>query len=106
MGVPVRRIAILAEGHFAPMEAKTAIGLLRYRADQVVAVIDSRHAGSTAQSCVGVGGATPVVATLEATAALGADTLLIGIAPAGGRLPSAWRPLVEQALDRGWRVVS
>jgi uncharacterized NAD-dependent epimerase/dehydratase family protein len=106
MATPSRRIAILAEGHFAPMEAKTAIGVLRYRPEDTVAVIDSRRAGSTAGACVGAGGDTPVVATLAEAAARGADTLLIGIAPAGGQLPEAWRPLVEQALDRGWRVVS
>jgi uncharacterized NAD-dependent epimerase/dehydratase family protein len=106
MGAPSRRIAILAEGHFAPMEAKTAIGLLRYRPEQVVAVIDSQRAGGTAGGCVGAGGTTPVVATLEAAASLGADTLLIGVAPAGGQLPAAWRPWVEAALERGWRVVS
>ena len=106
MGASPRRIAILAEGHFAPMEAKTAIGLLRYRPEAVVAVLDSEHAGSTTAACVSAGGATPVVATLDEAAALGADTLLIGIAPAGGRLPAAWRPTVERALDRGWRVIS
>lgn len=106
MGPASRRIAILAEGHFAPMEAKTAIGLLRYRAEHVVAVIDSRHSGETADGCVGVGGAIPVVADLEAAAARGADTLVIGVAPAGGRLPAEWRPRVEDALERGWRVVS
>jgi uncharacterized NAD-dependent epimerase/dehydratase family protein len=106
MASPSRRIAILAEGHFAPMEAKTAIGLLRYRPDEVVAVIDSRHAGTTTERIVGAGGGTPVLGTVADAAELGADTLLIGIAPAGGRLPAAWRSIVEAALDRGWRVVS
>jgi len=101
-----RRIAILAEGHFAPMEAKTAIGVLRYRPEECVAVLDSRRAGATTHDCVGAGGATPVVATLDEAAGLGADTLLVGIAPAGGRLPAPWRAVVADALRRGWRVVS
>jgi len=101
-----RRIAILAEGHFAPMEAKTAIGVLRYRPEECVAVLDSRRAGRTAHDCVGAGGDTPVVATLAEAAERGADTLLIGIAPAGGRLPDVWRAAVAYALARGWRVVS
>ena len=106
MASPSRRIAILAEGHFAPMEAKTAIGLLRYRSRDVVAVIDSHRAGATAGETVGAGGDIAVVGTLEAAAARGAECLLIGIAPAGGRLPDPWRPFVEGALARGWRVVS
>ena len=100
------RMAILAEGCFAPMEAKTAIGVLRYRGEDVAAVLDSTRAGRTAEDCVGVGGGVPVVATVEAAASLGADTLLIGIAPAGGRLPAEWRAVVGESLTRGWRVVS
>src|SRR5258705_4181106 len=106
MAAEPRRIAILAEGHFAPMEAKTAIGLLRYRPESVAAVLDSTHAGSTAAACVGIGGDIPVVADVDAAVGRGADTLLIGIAPAGGRLPAAWRAVVERALDRGLDVVS
>ena len=106
MASPSRRIAILAEGQFVPFEAKTAIGLLRYRPEDVVAVIDSRRAGATTHECVGTGGEIPVVAGVAAAQALGANTLVIGIAPAGGRLPLEWRPILEAALDQGWRIVS
>lgn len=83
-----RRIALLAEGHFAPMDAKTAVGVLRYRPDEVVCVIDSTRAGRTAAECVGVGGDRPVVADVESAAARGADTLLVGIAPQGAACPT------------------
>jgi uncharacterized NAD-dependent epimerase/dehydratase family protein len=36
----------------------------------------------------------------------GADTLLIGIAPPGGRIPAAWRPIVLDAISRGMNIVS
>ena len=42
---PERRIVILAEGHFGPHHGKTAMGVLRYGRDTVVAVIDSTKAG-------------------------------------------------------------
>jgi uncharacterized NAD-dependent epimerase/dehydratase family protein len=100
------RVAILAEGSFTPMDAKTAVGVLRYRGGDVAAVIDSTRAGATAGACVGVGGEIPVVADVAAAAALGARALLLGIAPAGGRLPEPWRAAVEDALARGWDVVS
>ncbi len=100
------RLALLAEGSLAPLEAKTAIGLLRYRGAEVACAIDSTRAGSTTGACVGAGGETPVVATLEAAWALGADTLVLGIAPAGGRLPEDWRAMVRGALERGGTVVS
>ncbi len=93
-----RRLALMAEGRFTPLDAKTAVGVLRYRPDEVVAVIDSTRAGRSAEGCVGVGGAIPVVADLAAAAALGADSLLIGVAPQGGELPPAWRVAVRAAL--------
>jgi len=101
-----RRLALLAEGCFAPLDAKTAVGILRYCEGEVAAVIDSTRAGRTAESCVGVGGAVPVVADLADAAARGADSLLIGIAPQGGDLPPAWRDIVRDALSRGWDVLS
>ena len=101
-----RRLAVLAEGCFTPQDAKTAVGVLRYRPDQVAAVIDSTRAGRTAAECVGVASRAPGVGGLEAAAALGADGLLLGIAPQGGGLPASWRAVVEQALARGWDVLS
>ena len=101
-----RRIALLAEGHFTPTDAKTAVGVLRYRPDEVACVIDSTRAGRTAGACAGVGGELPVVATVEAAAAHGADTLLVGIAPQGGGLPDAWRAVIAAALSRGWDVLA
>ena len=101
-----RRLAILAEGRFTALDAKTAVGVLRYRSGEVAAVIDSTRAGRTAQACVGSGGEVPVVRDLDAAAAAGADGLMIGVAPQGGELPPAWRGVVRGALERGWDVLS
>ncbi len=101
-----RRLAILAEGSFSATDAKSAVGVLRYRPEEVVAVVDSTRAGRTAQSCVGAGGDIPVVANLEGAAAFEPDSLLIGIAPQGGALPSSWRGVVIEALLRGWDVIA
>lgn len=101
-----RRLALLAEGRFTPAEAKTAVGVLRYRPAEVAAVIDSTRAGRTARECAGVGGEVPVVRDVAAAAAAGADSLLVGVAPQGGELPAAWRGAVLEALARGWDVIS
>jgi uncharacterized NAD-dependent epimerase/dehydratase family protein len=101
-----RRILILAEGRFSVLDAKTATCVLRYRGDEVVGVLDSQTAGRTAGEVVGVGGGVPVVATLEEGLALRPDTLLVGVAPRGGRLPAAWLDLLRRALERGLEVVS
>lgn len=101
-----RRLALLAEGCFNATDAKSAVGVLRYRTSEVVAVIDSSRAGRTAQACAGVGGDIPVVAHLEGAAAFEPDTLLVGIAPPGGALPSSWRTVIAEALMRGMDVIA
>jgi D-glutamate N-acetyltransferase len=106
----MRRIAILAEGSFDRQGAKTAVGVLRYSQDTVVAVIDSTRAGQDAAAALGdpsgPGQGVPIVAEFAATLPFQPDTLLIGIAPIGGRLPGAWRAQVIEALAGGLEVVS
>jgi uncharacterized NAD-dependent epimerase/dehydratase family protein len=99
-----RRLVILTEGRTDPVGAKTAACVIRYGTDEVVALLDSTQIGKTAQDLLGIGGAIPVVGRLEEAA--GANTLLIGIAPAGGKLPPAWRATVLEAISRGWDVFS
>jgi uncharacterized NAD-dependent epimerase/dehydratase family protein len=99
-----RRIIILTEDRTEPIAAKTAACVIRYGKDEVVALLDSTQAGKTAQELLGVGGPIPVVARLEDAPT--ANTLLIGIAPAGGRIPPAWRPIVLAAIERGCDIIS
>ncbi len=104
----MRRIAILAEGSFGPFSAKTAVGVMRYSPDTVVAVIDSERAGQTADQVLGgdLGVGVAVVADMAAALDYQPDTLLIGIAPIGGKLPTEWRPGILRALEAGLTVVS
>ncbi|MEM9660038.1 MAG: DUF1611 domain-containing protein, partial [Planctomycetota bacterium] len=101
---PQRRIVILTEGYSDPITAKTAACLLRYRTDEIVALLDSTQCGGTAESLLGVGGDVPVVGSVGEAAA--ANTLLIGIAPPGGRVPASWRASILDALEQGMDVVS
>ncbi len=104
----MRRIAILAEGHFHWRGSKTAVGVIRYGQDQVVAVIDSTKAGKDAAEVLGngVGNGIPIVRDVSEALQHQPDTLLIGIAPIGGRLPDAWRAQVLRALNAGLHVIS
>ena len=105
----LRRLVILTEGQFGPHSGKTAFGVIRYGRDEVVAILDSTLAGHNVAEW-SPGHDIPIVATLaEALAIPGRprpDTLLIGIAPTGGRLPDEWRPILHAAIDAGLELHS
>ena len=98
-----RRIVLLTDGFSTPFLAKTAISLLRYRHDDIIAVLDSKESGKIASELFGAGGDIPVVPAIEG---INADALFLGIAPPGGRLPKPWRSIVIDALRSGIDVVS
>jgi uncharacterized NAD-dependent epimerase/dehydratase family protein len=97
-----RRLAIFAEGLFAKHSGKTAHGVIRYGTRDVVAVIDSTQAGRTASEVEPFAlHPVPIVATLEEAIERGAESLLIGVAPPGGKLDAAWRPVLLEAVRGG-----
>ena len=89
-----RRIVVLTEGFSNPVTAKTGASVIRYREQDVVAVLDAENAGKRAIEILDVGENIPVVASLTDVAQ--ANTLLIGTAPTGGRLPDRWRSPIAQ----------
>jgi uncharacterized NAD-dependent epimerase/dehydratase family protein len=102
-----RRLAILTEGQWHVHNAKTAMGVIRYGPDRVVALLDSAIAGHNVAEWM-PGHDIPVVASLAAALTLAErpDTLLIGIAPTGGKLPAAWRTTILEAIRAGLDVHS
>ena len=106
----MRRVAILAEGKFNWQDAKTAVGILRYSSDQVVCIIDGANAGRDAAAVLGdpsgPGKGVPVVADVEAALSYQPETLIIGIAPIGGRLPPAWKAELLTAISAGLDITS
>ncbi|WP_153556976.1 DUF1611 domain-containing protein [Roseimaritima sediminicola] len=98
-----RRIALLTEGYSTPFYAKTAISMLRYRREDVVAVVDAGEQGKRAAELFGVGDDVPVVGSLKN---VNADALFLGTSVAGGKLPGEWRAIIIKAIERGLDVVS
>jgi uncharacterized NAD-dependent epimerase/dehydratase family protein len=96
----------IAEGKLGVVTAKTAAVAIRYFPERIVGVLDSTSPARTVQEALGFGGDIPVVRTFEAGLALGPEAILIGIAPAGGRLPEAWRAWIRTAIGRGLDVWS
>src|SRR4029453_7186337 len=77
-------------------------GVIRYGTRDVVCVVDSTEAGRTAVEvepfCLHP---VPVLASVREAIDRGATTLLIGVAPTGGKLDEAWRPALLEAIDAG-----
>ena len=105
-----RRLIILAEGNFGFHHGKTAMGVIRYGRDHVLAVIDSTQAGRNVREWLGDSGRfdIPIVASIDD--ALGfiprANAMLIGIAPTGGKLPDSWRAAILTAIRAGLDILS
>ncbi|HYW50799.1 MAG TPA: DUF1611 domain-containing protein, partial [Gemmatimonadaceae bacterium] len=100
------RYLILADGAFGPFSSKTANGCIRFTPEQVVGVLDTVNAGKTVEDVLGFGGAIPIVGSVAAGKTLDPNILLIGIAPAGGRLPDDWRPILRDAITAGLHIWS
>jgi uncharacterized NAD-dependent epimerase/dehydratase family protein len=93
-----RRLLVLAEGHSDdPHYGKTGLGVVRYRPESVVALLDSRRVGETVAGF-------PVVGSVEDALALGPTTALVGVATQGGRFPPAWRELLTRCIASGLDV--
>ena len=105
--VSERRYAILVEGWFANRHAKTAHGLIRYGRDEVVAVIDSTLAGRRVHEVMPeLERDAPIVRSLEEALDFAPTSVLVGLAPAGGRLPEEWMEALRSAADAGLEIVS
>ena len=93
-----RRMLILTEGHTEPHTGKTAANLLRYCPNEVVALLDSTNRGKRAQELMQAGGDIPIVGSIAE--APGANMLVLGIAPPGGKIPVSWRPVILEAIKK------
>jgi D-glutamate N-acetyltransferase len=89
------RYLLLAEGFSGdPHYGKTMHGVLRYRRDDVVAILDSTRAGETEEG-------VPVVGSVEEALVLAPTTALVGVATQGGRFPPEWIALLRGCVEHG-----
>jgi len=102
-----RRLVILTEGQFGIHDAKTAMGVIRYGHDAIVAILDSTMAGRNLREFLPAHD-VPFVASLDEASSgpTRPDGLLIGIAPTGGKLPPEWRSLILEAIRSGLDIHS
>ena len=101
-----KRFVVLCHDAFNYIKNKTGNMLIRYRPDEVVAVIDREKVGSNCEEEVGVGGDTPVLANFNASLHLKPDTLVIGNATQGGFISEEYRQEIINAINAGCDVIS
>jgi len=90
-----RRLLILAEGFSGdPHYGKTMRGVLRYRSEDVVAILDSTRDGEDEQGI-------PIVADVGAALPFRPTAALVGVATQGGRFPPAWREVLRDCIRQG-----
>ena len=90
-----KRYLILAEEFSQdPHYGKTLRGVMRYRRESVVAILDTKRAGDTDDG-------VPVVATVDEALRLEPNTALVGVVTQGGRFPADWRALLRACVSAG-----
>lgn len=100
------RYVLLVDGQFRIHRAKMAVGVLRYRPEQVVAVLDRQNAGRSVGEVIGLAHPAPIVGSVAEAAARGANRLMVGTTPTGGALPEEWTPILLEALEAGLDLVA
>jgi uncharacterized NAD-dependent epimerase/dehydratase family protein len=72
-------------------------GVLRYRREDVVAILDSTRVGESEDG-------VPIVGSVEEAAALRPTTALVGVVTQGGYFPPAWMELLRDCVEHGLDV--
>jgi uncharacterized NAD-dependent epimerase/dehydratase family protein len=93
--VSEKKYLILAEAFSHDVHyGKTLRGVMRYRRESVVAILDTQRAG---ESDDGV----PIVATVDEGMAHRPDTALVGVVTQGGHFPGDWQELLKSCVAHG-----
>jgi uncharacterized NAD-dependent epimerase/dehydratase family protein len=102
------RMVVDAEGVLSAKGPKLALGLLRYRGDDVVAVIDSIHAQTTVSEAIGDPTIRPIPVVEDLAAALKyrPDTFVVGISLMRPILTAYLREQILAAINAGLDVIS
>ena len=105
---------VYCEGAFNTPNGKTAHGLVRFTERyEVVGVLDSKYAGhDSGQVLDDRPNGIPVFSNIDAAVAELSKSgnepksLVVGLAPDGGRLPPEAKATIKKALQKGWNVDS
>lgn len=102
------RLALLLHGGIHGIHGKTGLAILRFAPERVAVVIDTQAAGGNLAELTGIpfDREIPIVATAAEALPYGPQSLVIGIAPLGGKLPEAWYTDLMVALEGGLNILN
>lgn len=103
---PKQKLAILFYDQLGEFNGKMGHGVLRYSPNPVCCVIDYRYAGGQSRDVLDFGVDCPIVGTVDEAASLGAEVLVLGMAPSGGRLPEELLKEMDIAIKRGMCIIN
>lgn len=105
---PENKIIVYAQDSFGSEYAKTGIGFIRYGLAETVAVVDRKLSGKKVSQIVSGLPDIPIFDSIQSAKAVckSADVLMIGIAPAGGKLPEDWIPDLKDAISFKLNIIN
>jgi len=94
------------EAHLDSDYGKMGIGVVRYLKNPIIGVVDSTHAGKSMKELLEIPRDIPVLENLQEAVSRGAEVMVLGIAPSGGRIPENWTPVIKEALKAGLSIIN
>ena len=103
---PHQRVALYMEGYIHTEYVKMGLGVMRYLQNPIVGIIDSNHAGRNINQEYTIDRDIPIYKKLDQVIDQGAEVLILGIAPSGGKIPDTWHSVIQDALDSGLSIIN
>ena len=103
---PIHKIAVYMAAHIDSDYGKMGCGVVRYLPNPIVCIIDKELAGKPIQDYMPTSKDIPILSSLTEAIDKGAEVLILGIAPSGGKIPDSWNPVIEEALEAGLSIVN
>ena len=103
---PHQRVALYMEGYIHSEYVKMGLGVIRYLQNPIVGIIDSNHAGRNINQEYSIDRDIPIYKKLVQVIDQGAEVLILGIAPSGGKIPDTWHSVIKEALNCGLCIIN
>lgn len=103
---PHQRVALYMEGYIHTEYVKMGLGVMRYLQNPIVGIIDSNHAGRNINQEYTIDRDIPIYKKLDQVIDQGAEVLILGIAPSGGKIPDTWHSVIQDALNSGLSIIN